>query len=93
MNKLVGRYVREVGDEHVWVDLARGLQARLHALDASADLSALQAFPGDLCAGQPLSASVLHVRSPLVHHRANQACAAGACALDSMHKHHALGAS
>ena len=55
------RYVREVGDEHVWVDLARGLQARLHALDACAHLDALRAFPGSLSVGQPLSAQVLQV--------------------------------
>ena len=58
------RFVKEVSEEHVWVDLARGLQARLHALDACADLAALQAFPGDLAPGQPLGATVLQVRLP-----------------------------
>ena len=53
--------MKEVADEYVWVDLARGLQARLHVLDACADLAALQAFPGGLAPGQPLSAKILQV--------------------------------
>ena len=55
------RYVERLGRDYAWIALAPGLQARLHALDACADLPSLRAFPGDLQPGQLISASILQV--------------------------------
>ena len=65
------RYVDRVGSEYAWVELAPGLQARLHALDACADLPSLRSFPESLQAGQLISAAILQVPTGLLREMAD----------------------
>ena len=55
--------MERVVKDYAWVDLAPGLQARLHALDACSDLPSLRRFQGDLTPGQLVKATVLQVLS------------------------------
>ena len=54
--------MERVVKDYAWIDLALGLQARLHALDACSDLPTLGSFQGDLTPGQLVSATILQVR-------------------------------
>lgn len=61
---VLGRYVAEVGSEHVWVALAAGERGLLSAVESSVDPQEIADCSTRFTVGQALACRVIEARPP-----------------------------